>query len=328
MSRFGKVFVISFLLLAVAFSTLNVNAHPPEDMKLRYDIFSQTLYVWIEHRVSNPFDDYIKTIRVEVKGEEYYEEYVFRFDSQPTPSVFTYPLSPVIANCGDLITATAYCSKGGSISRTIIACQNTPPVVIITYPKEGQEVYDTVRIEIIAYDADMYDVVYTNGVQVSFDKPYGWHPAKPGIEKDYWYYDWDTTNFADGQHTIYARAYDGEDYGHDMVNVTVNNDPNPPSLNINKPKEGCLYIFDREIMSVGTTIIIGKITIKADAYDAESGMDRVEFYINDELKYTDVEVSYEWIWGKTPFGIYEIKVVAYDKKGNSSNDSLTVLKMF
>ncbi|HEC76608.1 MAG TPA: hypothetical protein ENI33_05070 [Thermoplasmatales archaeon] len=318
-----KTFIISvsLLILISVFVNINVYAHPPENMKLKYDFLNQTLYVRIEHRVSNPLNHYIETVIVEVKEQEY----VFNYDSQPTTSIFTYNYT-ISADCGDLINVTAYCNIEGSIKRTIIACYNAPPIVKIIYPEEGQEVNNTVRIEGISYDADMDDVVYE--VEISFDGSGVWHLAK-GTNN--WYYNWSTTNFSNGVHRIYARAYDGKNYSQlASINVTVNNpedDTTPPSINIEKPREGYLYISDREIMPIGTTIIIGKITVKANARDAESGMKKVEFYIDDELRYTDVEAPYEWEWKEISFGIHEIKAMAYDKKDNSSDESITVFKM-
>lgn len=320
-----KIFVIftSILLLVSVFVFYNIKvyAHPPEDMKLKYDFLNQTLYVRIEHRVSNPLTHYIETVVVEINEEEY----VFNYNSQPTTSIFTYNYT-ISADCGDLITVTAYCNMGGNISRTIIACQNTPPVLIITYPEEGEELNGTVRIEGISYDADMGDVIYR--VEIRFDDG-NWILTK-GTNN--WYYDWNTTNFANGLHKICARAYDGKNYSEiDCVNVTVNNphhDTNPPSVSIEKPREGYLYIFNREIIPFSKTVIIGRITVKADASDAESGINRVEFYINDELIYTDAEIPYEWTWEKISFGSYNIKAIAYDNEGNPATDSLNVVKIF
>ena len=321
--KMKKIFIISasILLLISVFVNINVYAHPPEDMKLKYDFLNQTLYVRIEHRVSNPFTHYIETIFIEVNEEKY----VFNYENQPTTSIFTYNYT-IPADCGDLISVTAYCNMEGSIKREIIACQNTPPVLIITYPEEGEELNGTVRIEGISYDADMEDVVYR--VEVSFDGG-KWHLAK-GTNN--WYYDWNTTNFANGLHKICARAYDGKNYSKIVcVNVTVNNpihDTNPPSVSIEKPKEGYLYIFNREIIPLAKTVIIGRIEVRADARDSESGMNRVEFYINDELVYTDIEIPYEWTWEKISFGIYNIKAIAYDNENNSAIDSLNVIRLF
>jgi hypothetical protein len=99
-----------------------------------------------------------------------------------------------------------------------------------------------------------------------------------------------------------------------------------PIVQFGKPKDKYLYIFDREIMSsiFGNTIILGKITIEVDAYD-EDGIDRIEFYIDNALCFSDHDDSYNWTWDETIFGWHEIKVLAYDGKGNKVEDKTGVM---
>lgn len=97
-------------------------------------------------------------------------------------------------------------------------------------------------------------------------------------------------------------------------------------IEITKPKDKYLYIFDREIMPsiLGNAIIIGRITIKANVY-SEDELDRVEFYIDDILKSSDSEQPYEWLGNERGFGRHEIKVIAYDNKGNTAEDRINVM---
>ena len=98
------------------------------------------------------------------------------------------------------------------------------------------------------------------------------------------------------------------------------------SISIEKPREGYIYIFDREICKIPSekAVIIGKITVKAKAY---GNISKVEFYIDDKLKSTDNEYPYEWLWSEKTFLNHEIKVVAYDINGDKAEDFLPV-KMF
>ena len=98
----------------------------------------------------------------------------------------------------------------------------------------------------------------------------------------------------------------------------------PVEVEIRKPKEKYLYIFDREVMPFFNTIIIGKVTIEVDAGD-EDGIERVEFYVDDVLKYTDYDEPYSWLWNEFSFGKYEIKAVAYDMEGNKAEDKINVI---
>ena len=89
------------------------------------------------------------------------------------------------------------------------------------------------------------------------------------------------------------------------------------------PEKGKIYFMDREIMAVGgnKTIAIGGITIEAN-----TNGNRIEFYVDDELKYEDSEEPYQWFWNEFSMGNHEIKVVAYDG-GNKASDKLKILKL-
>jgi hypothetical protein len=96
-----------------------------------------------------------------------------------------------------------------------------------------------------------------------------------------------------------------------------------PIVSIQKPKEGYLYIFDREIIPVisRNTVVIGGITVEVDA---EDGIDRVEFYIDDVLEEEDSDKPYEWLWEETVVGLRRLKVIAYDNIGNIGIDEIRV----
>ena len=75
------------------------------------------------------------------------------------------------------------------------------------------------------------------------------------------------------------------------------------------------------------TLIIGKIDIEVYAIDNITGINRVEFYINEEYQDTDEIPPYGWTWDQ--FSIlfpYTIRVVAYDNAGNEKADSKIVWK--
>ncbi len=104
------------------------------------------------------------------------------------------------------------------------------------------------------------------------------------------------------------------------INVTITNlesgDASPPEIEIEKPKENYLYIFDKEIipLPLKTTIVIGKITIKVNAID-DSGVDYVLFMACNELLYNDTEEPYEYVYDGS-FGWHTISVAVYDIFGN------------
>jgi len=91
---------------------------------------------------------------------------------------------------------------------------------------------------------------------------------------------------------------------------------------IERPRDH-LYIFDREIAPFKLPIIIGKITVTADAYD-EDGIQKVEFYIDGILKYNDTQQPYQWLWNEFAVGKHEVKVIARDSFGNKAEDMVNV----
>ena len=103
----------------------------------------------------------------------------------------------------------------------VIAVDNQPPTCMIVAPNPGETITGSYLIVGEASDSD--GVV--NFVEVRIDDS-NWTFA--GGASD-WTYQWDTTLADNGEHTIYARSYDGENYSA-QVNVTVSvNNPTPPT---------------------------------------------------------------------------------------------------
>ncbi|MCD6410962.1 MAG: alpha-glucosidase C-terminal domain-containing protein, partial [Thermoplasmata archaeon] len=96
----------------------------------------------------------------------------------------------------------------------------------------------------------------------------------------------------------------------------------PVEVGIRKPKEKHLYIFDTEVMPFFDTVIVGKITVEVDAGD---GIERVEFYVDDVLKFTDCNEPYSWLWNEFAIGRHMIKAVAYDNEGNRTEDKIKII---
>lgn len=107
-------------------------------------------------------------------------------------------------------------------------------------------------------------------------------------------------------------------------------DETPPILEVVKPKDHALYLFDtqRRELSRNMTIIIGRITIEVNASDEESDMDRVEFYIDGDLVANFTEEPYIWEWSTRAFFKHTIGIAAYDVIGNKAETELLVWKFF
>jgi hypothetical protein len=102
-----------------------------------------------------------------------------------------------------------------------------------------------------------------------------------------------------------------------------------PTVKITKPEANHLYFFNIKLKELDNkTEIIGPITIKVKA-ESDNEIEKVEFYINGELKHTDNYAPYTWLWLFKPKGEKEnftISVKAYDKEGNNNTDSINVIR--
>ncbi len=95
-------------------------------------------------------------------------------------------------------------------------------------------------------------------------------------------------------------------------------------VKITKPEAGKIYFMDREVMPFARdkAIVIGKITV-----EVESNGNRVEFYVDNELKSTDESMPYKWLWNERTMGKHEVRVVAYGD-GSKAEDKINVWKIF
>jgi len=133
----------------------------------------------------------------------------------------------------------------------------------------------------------------------------------------------------DGIYTIHYYSIDNAGNREEEKTKTIKIDKAKPNVAIIKPIKGYLYIEDRQIMPtlLGNTIIFGKITIMADASNHESGIQKVEFYVDGILQESVAQQPYAWQWNYLAIGTHLIKVIAYDSAGNSASDEM-VVKIF
>ncbi len=98
---------------------------------------------------------------------------------------------------------------------------------------------------------------------------------------------------------------------------------------ITQPKQGKLYIFDKEIISTlsGKTIAIGKITIEVSHPDPMN-VSKVQFYLDNVLQFEDTSPPYDWAWSKMSFGSHTITATAMNKTGMTKTVSIFVWKFF
>ena len=89
------------------------------------------------------------------------------------------------------------------------------------------------------------------------------------------------------------------------------------------------YVNNKRIIPYNKVRIIGNIDIEAYVYEGwfwEGEVDRVEFYIDGNLKETLYFEPYIWTWTERKIGKHTIKVTAYDFEGNSVSKEIEVRK--
>jgi hypothetical protein len=97
----------------------------------------------------------------------------------------------------------------------------------------------------------------------------------------------------------------------------------PPSIAITAPETG-LYLFGNQLISLSKIFIIGAFTIEATATDAESGVYRVQFYLDGDLISEDTAAPFSAYCAIKHTGAGTIRAVAEDFSGNTAEDTLDI----
>ena len=161
--------------------------------------------------------------------------------------------------------------------------------------------------------------------------------ASGGIPPYTYHWDFGDEGTSDEQNPIYAYEEAGiynatftvtDDEGNiSSDNATVTVDIALPSVEIIKP-ENALYLLNIKLIPLPKPLIIGSIDIEVDASQDDVGIDRVEFYIDDDLKSTDTTEPYSWRWEDRVFFRHTIKVVAVDNAGKENTEEILARKFF
>lgn len=116
------------------------------------------------------------------------------------------------------------------------------------------------------------------------------------------------------------------------VQVVPRVDSTPPLVSIKTPQENNISVFllGRQILKIPChrTIVIGSCNVSVTAMDNESGVARVEFYVNDVLQAVDTTEPYCWSWTNRSFNSFELEVVGVDNAGNMRHEAFSLVKVF
>jgi hypothetical protein len=106
----------------------------------------------------------------------------------------------------------------------------------------------------------------------------------------------------------------------------------PPTVGLSLPEIEMIHFLGKPIFEsklIKKTILIGKTKIIANAED-DSGVEKVEFYINGNLVGEDNQEPFEYSFRKVKLlkrfvRKYTISVIAYDSEGKTGNSSIDVI---
>ena len=106
----------------------------------------------------------------------------------------------------------------------------------------------------------------------------------------------------------------------------------PPTVGIILPEAGMLHLLGKPIFEsklIKKTVLIGKTKIVANAED-DSGVEKVEFYINGKFVGDDNQEPFEYSFRKVKLlkrfiRKYTLSVIAYDSEGKTGNCSIEVI---
>jgi hypothetical protein len=129
-----------------------------------------------------------------------------------------------------------------------------------------------------------------------------------------------------GEHNIEFWAVDAmgnEETPHNVIPTFRIDMGSAPSVAITAPEPG-LYLFGNKLLSASKVIIIGAFTVEATASDAESGIYRVQFFLDGDLISEDTEMPFSAYVAEKHMGAGTIKVVAEDFAQNTAEDTLDI----
>ena len=189
----------------------------------------------------------------------------------------------------------------------------------------------------VAIDSVMYDFLHTEGTnpcegsqnylhQSAEPNPNTYDPENDGTylsESLGVHEHWDKTVDIFSPYRYLGTMGNGIDY------IAIGEEYANSGVIITKPKMNFLYVNGEERIRIGATIIIGDIQIETRVNGISEEIEKVEFYIDDELIATVTEPPYNHLWTEPTIGglRHTIKVIAYYGEGETLINELPVWKI-
>jgi flagellar hook assembly protein FlgD len=217
-------------------------------------------------------------------------------------------------------TATA------SVAVTVDNVDGAPSAAIVN-PANGSTVSGTVTVQVNA--SDDRDATGTLRVEVSIDGG-AFVTATYNSTSGYYEYSWNTTAYADGTHTIDARAADsgGNITNAARVSVTVNNSPPPPGLTVTVSTEKGTYQHGEQVI-ITVTVLDGTDKVRGAAVHVELITANGNKLVGDGTTNNDgyVKFSYTVNANRDGVGTYTVNATASkDGKTGSGSTTFNVVK--
>jgi len=103
---------------------------------------------------------------------------------------------------------------------------------------------------------------------------------------------------------------------------SIISDNTNPFISITKPRAGLYFLDGMRILPFSYPFIIGQITFEIDANDNGSGINNVEFYLENELESSVSEPPYHWTWDQAATGFFDVEIVIYDNVGHEAFEEI------
>lgn len=289
--------------------------------------------VSITSPTNNSVIDGIVTIEVnandnfEVLKVEFYVDNNNIGEDTESPYEKSWDFDNLSYSTSHVITAKAYDKAGNVSSHSInitIGDTKAPEITFIN-PKDGDKVTGTVKIQVTVVDK-------APGIKNLDRSPSGTNKVEfyiDGVLKmtdtsEPYEYNWSTTGLEyNSSHTITVKAYDrvGK-VGEKSITVKIG-DTLAPSVTIDTPTNNALVS--------GTFTITASVIDKVNSKDivinkAPSGISKVEFYLDNNLKGTSTQSPYQCVVDsrQETDGNHTILVKAYDLENNEGTATISI----
>jgi hypothetical protein len=101
-----------------------------------------------------------------------------------------------------------------------------------------------------------------------------------------------------------------------------------PGVVFTTPLEKHLYLFGSDRGAFPVSLIIGKIDVEAQVNGVSGVVQKIEFYKDNTLQFTDTDAPYVWSWKTVSLFKHKIHAIAYYDEMNITSSQITVWKLF